>query len=271
MTRKLSHSPTMICVAVATLVTATSVVSWIVQADDSRTPEKVAKVDAASIEMRFKKQIQPLLKEFCVRCHNADEMMSGIRVDQLTGTLPDKRLFLWKDILQQLADEAMPPEDEAQPTAEQRQLLVAWIREGMAVARARNSDKNGTVRRLTVSQYRNTLQKLLQLDDDLTDVLPPDAVSKDGFVNNGQTLELSPLLVESYFDIAEKALDLCIVDEGSRPTIQNFRMDLGASINPKPLPDKLILGALSRLLKNDDFLVTELTPTKPFEDRKSVV
>jgi hypothetical protein len=255
----------MICVAVATLVTATSVVSWIVQADDSRTPEKVAKVDAASIEMRFKKQIQPLLKEFCVRCHNADEMMSGIRVDQLTGTLPDKRLFLWKDILQQLADEAMPPEDEAQPTAEQRQLLVAWIREGMAVARARNSDKNGTVRRLTVSQYRNTLQKLLQLDDDLTDVLPPDAVSKDGFVNNGQTLELSPLLVESYFDIAEKALDLCIVDEGSRPTIQNFRMDLGASINPKPLPDKLILGALSRLLKNDDFLVTELTPTKPFD------
>jgi hypothetical protein len=260
----------MISVAIATLITATSAVSWIARSEDSPVPEKSAeKKNTESkgllIETRFQKQIHPLLKKLCFRCHNADEMMSGIRVDRLTGKLPDKQLFLWKGILKQIDDEAMPPEDELQPTAEQRQLLVTWIREGMAFARSRNSDKNGTVRRLTVSQYRNTLKELLQLDDDLTDVLPPDAVSKDGFVNNGQTLELSPLLVESYFDIAEKALDLCIVDEGKKPDIQNFRMDFGESINPKFLPENLILGALSRLLKNEDFLVTELAPPKPFD------
>ena len=72
-------------------------------------------------------------------------------------------------------------------------------------------------------------------------------------------------LVEAYFEVAEEALDLCIVDEASKPVIQSFRVDLGAAINPDPLPEELILGANSRLLENADFLVTELTPAKPFD------
>jgi hypothetical protein len=222
-------------------------------------------VTAAANETTFEAQIQPLMQKFCVRCHNVDKMTSGIRVDQLNGALEDKQLFLWKDILKQVADEAMPPEDEPQPTAEQRRLLVEWISQALIAARTRNSQKNGSVRRLTVAQYRNTLRDLLGLEDDLTDVLPRDGISRDGFVNNGQTMQLSPLLVEAYFDVAEKALDLCIVDEQTKPAIQNFRMDLGAAINPEPSPDNLILGALSRLLKNDDFTVTELAPVKLFE------
>ena len=113
-------------------------------------------------------------------------------------------------------------------------------------------------------QYRNTLRDLLKLDEDLTGVLPPDGISKDGFANNAQTMVLSPLQAEAYFDIAEKGLDLCMVDERSRPVIQNFRMDLGRKINPAPCPDKLILGDSSALLDNADFMVTQLAPEKPF-------
>ena len=75
---------------------------------------------------------------------------------------------------------------------------------------------------------------------------------------------LSPLLLEAYFDIAEKALNRCLVDGDAKPVIQNFRMDLGQGINSDPLPETLILGAASRLLPNADFTVTELTPRKPF-------
>ena len=233
-----------------------------IDARANETPLAAAQEEAADA---FDDQIQPLFAQFCVRCHNADEMTSGIRVDHLTSEMEDQQLFLWKDILKQIDGEVMPPEDEPQPTAEQRQKLVEWIRTGMSAARSRQAEKNGSVRRLTVAQYQNTLQSLLGLEDELTEVLPPDAVSKDGFVNNGQTMLLSPLLVEAYFDIAEQALDLCIVDEDSQPTIQTFRMDLGSSINPEPCPDELVLGAFSKLLPNQDFMVTQLTPTKPFE------
>src|SRR4029079_5460131 len=139
---------------------------------------------------------------------------------------------LWKNILKQLDDEAMPPDDEPQPTAHERLALLEWIPRATKRAMSRNTQKNGSVRRLTVSQFRNTLRDLLRLDENLTDVLPPDGISKDGFGNNGQTLILSPLQVEAYFDIAERALDLCLVDEHARPVIQNFRMDLGRAINP---------------------------------------
>jgi hypothetical protein len=159
----------------------------------------------------------------------------------------------------------MPPEDEPQPTAEERKRLMEWIREALTQARSRKSEKNGSVRRLTVAQYRNTLRDLLGLEDNVADVLPADGVSKDGFLNNGQTMELSPLLIEAYFDVAEIALSRCIVDENTKPLIQNFRMDLGAGINPDPFPEELTLGALNHLLPNQDFVVTQLRTQKPFD------
>ena len=208
--------------------------------------------------------VQPLVKEFCIHCHNAETTKSGVRLDQLTADFPDNQLFLWKDVLAQISDEAMPPEDEKQPTVEQRQVLVRSIRDAMNVARARNNQKNGSVRRLTVSQYRNTLRSLLGIDEDLTDILPPDGISKDGFANNGQVLGLSPLQMEYYFEIAEQALRLSIVDERIKPIIQNFRVDIGKDLNTEPCKDNLILGANSLLLENSDFEVHELEPNKSF-------
>ena len=126
-------------------------------------------------------------------------------------------------------------------------------------------EKNGSFRRLTIAQYQRTLQDLLGIDDDFTSLLPPDAVSKDGFLNQEQTMVLSPLLLEAYFQVAERALDQCIVDPGSKPRIQKFRVDFGASINPRPCPDRLILGANSHLLKNSDFVVYQLKADKSFD------
>lgn len=204
------------------------------------------------------------LKDHCIGCHNADERESGIRVDHLDGTLPEPTIRLWEDIREQIDAEAMPPDDESQPTSQQRQRMVEWIDAALQRARARKEAVNGAVRRLTVEQYRNTLQSLFGIEDDFATVLPPDGVSKDGFTNDAATLSLSPLQVESWFSIAEQVIDAAIVDVNEPPAIQNFRMDLGADINPEPIQERLILGANNHLLQNADFLVTELTPEKPF-------
>ena len=158
----------------------------------------------------------------------------------------------------------MPPEGALQPGEAEKAQVVAWMEKGIAEARMRPTPRNGGARRLTVAQYRNTLRELLLLDDNLADNLPPDAVSKDGFLNNQETLALSPLLLEAYYDIAEKALERSIVDPQAKPTIQNFRLEFGTGINPAPLNEKLILGADSVLLNNADFQVSELKPDKPF-------
>lgn len=208
-----------------------------------------------------------MLQKHCLRCHNADDAKSGVRLDQLTAEPQDRQLAVLNGARKQLLDEAMPPADEVQPTALERQVLSDWIRDVLIAARKRETAKNGSIRRLTVPQYRHTLRDLLGLSEELTDSLPPDGISKDGFANNGSTLLLSPLLVEAYFTIAERAIEKCVVDESQPPAVQSFRMDFGAAINREPCPDNLILGANSLLLGNADFVVTQppLKKTFPFE------
>ncbi|MFN0055027.1 MAG: DUF1592 domain-containing protein [Planctomycetales bacterium] len=240
---------------------------WKTRGDDSATavPAASPSGDArATDQTLFQEQIQPLLTTYCVRCHNADTMKSGVRVDQLVAEPEDRQIPLLKGIAEQVDQESMPPDDEPQPSAAERRTLADWTRRAIHAAGSRVAPRNGLVRRLTVAQYRNTLRELLGLQEDLTDVLPPDTVSRDGFANNVQTLALAPLQVEAYFDIAQQALDRSLVDERTKPVIQHFRMDLGTAINPQPCPDKLILGANSELLQNADFVVTEVQAERPF-------
>lgn len=256
---------TQILRAFATIFVAAHLLMVVVVAQD--TAVKPLKPDPDDGAVTFREGIQPLLQKYCLRCHNVDNMKSGVRVDGLNGALEDRQLFLWKAIQKQIDEGAMPPVDEPQFTEAERIRIDDWVRKLLTVARSRPAPKNGAVRRLTVSQYRNTLRSLLDLNEDLAKVLPPDGISKDGFSNNSQGMTLSPLQIESYFDIAAQALDLCVVDESRKPTIQSFRVEIGKSKNANPCPDKLVLGANSFLLDNADVLVTELRPEKPFEYR----
>jgi mono/diheme cytochrome c family protein len=224
-----------------------------------------AAIDAQKAqEASFAQIVKPFFDQYCMSCHSSDVGTAGVRVDQLDAKMEDRHVQMWESIRHRVRDGSMPPKGLPQPSSAEQQRMVEWIGKGLAIARLRPAPKNGLVRRLTVSQYRNTLRELLGIDDDLTGGLPPDAVSKDGFLNNKDTLQLSPLLTESYFEIAEEALNRAIVDPKSKPSIQNFRVDLGASVNPSPIADRLVLGAGSTLLKNEDVLVTQLTPKKPF-------
>ncbi|MFN7841685.1 MAG: DUF1592 domain-containing protein, partial [Pirellula sp.] len=212
----------------------------------------------------FEAVAKPFLNKYCSQCHNADQRESGIRVDHLTGAMEESTLKLWDEIRKQVVAQEMPPSDESQPTAVERTQFENWLEGALELARSREVPRNGIVRRLTVAQFRNTLRDLLKIDDNLTDILPPDAVSKDGFTNNAAVMQLSPLQIESYFQIAERALQIALVEVKSTPTIQHFRMDLGRGINREPCPDSLILGANSLLLNNADFVVSEPHLEKPF-------
>ena len=240
-------------------------VAWTARSTQAQAADGAATtLETSALEASFEQNVKPFLKQNCVPCHNDDTRTSGVRVDHLDGALEDRHLRLWEVVRKRIVDRTMPPKGAPQPGGAERQRMAEWITQALDAARSRPTPKNGIVRRLTVSQYRNTLRELLLLGDDLTDALPPDAVSKDGFVNNAETLQLSPLLMEAYFEIAEEALDRSIFNPDSKPSIQNFRVDLGASINPEPLPGDLILGAGSLLLENQDYLVKQLTPSKTF-------
>ncbi len=222
-----------------------------------------SELTAAQLESQFRESVQPVLKRSCYRCHGAKKKKSGVRVDILDGSLEDKQLFLLKHVHKQLKEEAMPPEDERQPGIEERKVVIEWVAQALREGERKVRAKNGSVRRLTVAQYHNTLRDLLGVEDRLANALPADGVSKEGFRNNEDTLLLTPRMMETYFEIADKALDLCLVDETAKPRIQCFRVELGSGINKEPVPEKLQLEGPGLMTKTE-FRVREVPADKPF-------
>jgi len=219
--------------------------------------------EPTQLESQYRESVRPVLKKYCFRCHGPEKKKSEVRVDILDGSLQDKQLFLLKHVFKQLKEDSMPPKKANQPTAQERKVVLEWVSQVLLAGERKVRARNGSVRRLTVEQYHNTLQDLLGVEDHLAKALPADGISKEGFRNNQDTLLLMPQMMETYFEIAEKALNLCLVNETKRPRIQCFRVQLGSGINKKPTPDKLVLNG-PNLLPKADFLVRQVVPEKPF-------
>ena len=71
------------------------------------------------------------------------------------------------------------------------------------------------MRRLNRAEYQHTMTDLLGFEMDYSENLPADARSPEGFKNNGASLGMTALQVESYLKTARKALDFILV-EGER-------------------------------------------------------
>ena len=235
--------------------------SWAV-AGRAAEPSAVAAAEAALVA-EFA-TVQPILAASCSGCHDAETHESGVRLDDVAAFPVEASLPLWERLAKELGRGTMPPRDAPQPTAAEREQLVAWVGRGIELARSRPVPRHGSTRRLTVAQLGHTLQDLLGIDEDVTGGLPPDAVSRDGFTNQSSTMQVSALHVEAYLAAAQRGLDAALVDPDEPPRIQRVRVELGTGVNPAAATEPLILGHISQLLPNADVLVSEPALQKPF-------
>lgn len=228
-----------------------------------------AKVFLASSELGsdldYITHVQPLFEEYCIRCHGPDKQKAKVRIDTLDPDMlngPDGDE--WAHILDVINSGEMPEADEIQPTLEERRTLVSWLTDELYEAKEL---KKGTIapviRRLNKDQYTNTLQELLGIDIEFGKNLPPEALSEEGFQNNGEVLTMSSLLVEYYIQIARQALAKAIVTEAP-PEVHRFKVSFGQNI--RDTKGRFGLGYKSASLPYKDFL-TEALPIegKPFD------
>lgn len=170
----------------------------------------------------FKRDVLPLLKSHCVRCHGPKKQESRIRLDTLSTDLVKDRAAAeyWHEVLNVLNAGEMPPEDEKELTAEQRKILTTWVSAAIRKAIEAQRDTSGRVvlRRLNRVEYQNTMFDLLGLDMNYARDLPPDAISASGFRNEGRSLRMSALQLEYYLETARRALDKVIVT-GPEPKV----------------------------------------------------
>lgn len=159
----------------------------------------------------FKKVATPFINSYCFKCHSNKRQRGGINFQPALKTpgssASGKR---WKQAIANVKAHDMPPEDVKQPTEEERAKFIEAL--GMVKYLSPKDPGPFVIRRLTKTEYGNTLHDLLGVDPSVAADLP-DEVFGEGYLNS-----LSPLLSEQYLGIAKEVLDEILAPEGSPPT-----------------------------------------------------
>ena len=72
-------------------------------------------------------KVQKLLNKYCTDCHGAKKKKGDIRLHNIADLSKDFQSNLLNKIEQEIFLENMPPDDEDQPTDEERQQLFTWL------------------------------------------------------------------------------------------------------------------------------------------------
>lgn len=219
-------------------------------AHDARTAAK--EPDAEDV---YSQKVRPLLEQYCFQCHGTEKQKGKVRFDALNPDfIGGGDVEVWATALEMLEFEEMPPEKAGQPSAEEREVLMAWMRTSLrAAAEATEDERRGVIRRLNKAQYTNSLQDLLGLTINFGQVLPDDGKSEMGFTNNGEVLLASQLHLESYQAIARRGLEQAIV-VGEKPEPTHYRVGFGKGVGAGLVAGKTG-GYQSVPLATEDFFV----------------
>ena len=177
-------------------------------------------LDAEAIpagEPGHRSHVRVFFESYCIKCHGPDKSKGKITLHTLDGNLATGaggEMERWEKILDVLDFEEMPPEDEKQPTAAEREAVKAWIDQGMRdhVAKASDVESAPLARRLTNFEYQNTMRDLLGIDLELIKDLPQDPEKPYHFNNTAEFMLLGPEKLDRYMKTARRALASAIVD-----------------------------------------------------------
>ncbi|MGB7343310.1 MAG: DUF1592 domain-containing protein [Pirellulaceae bacterium] len=166
---------------------------------------------AITTTVHAKERTSAFLKTHCVRCHGSQNQKADRRFDTLPEQIKNlDDLQRYQEIVDQLNLASMPPENEPQPTAEERAAVVAHLTRQITVAHGELNSSGGhsVLRRLNSWEYRQTIGDLLGLNVDVWNPAEdfPAEVTVDGFDNNGAGLVTSGMLMDHYFVAAEEAI-----------------------------------------------------------------
>ena len=167
---------------------------------------------------------QQLVSTYCVTCHNARAKTGGLTLDDPALANVAAHADVWEKVIRKLRAGMMPPPGLPQPDEATRRDVVAWLESTLdRAATATPNPGAPLVHRLNRAEYANAIRDLLALDVDVASLLPPDD-SSSGFDNNADVLGVSPVLLESYLDAAERVSALALGDPQTPPAGELFRV-----------------------------------------------
>lgn len=173
----------------------------------------------------FQDTVQPILEQHCVPCHGPEKSKARLRLDQLDPNLQaGSDADWWMEVRAVIGNGEMPPPEESDLpffSQQERDQVIGWLTGEIRTASAlrRAATHPSSFRRLTAYEYNHALQDLLGLPWEFARDLPPEARSEDGFENSVENLHMSVSQLETYRDLARKALKRAAAPASQPPTL----------------------------------------------------
>jgi len=156
------------------------------------------------------KEAEGFLIDYCYDCHDSSMKKGRVDLETLNFDIGSDLLTAstWQDILDTVNSGEMPPKKKPQPTDKEKATFLAELSNTMVTARKIHAEDGGniTLRRLNQREYANTLEALIGVRPNVTE-LPSDA-KDDTFDTIGSGLFMSSGQFEQYLKIAKNALEL---------------------------------------------------------------
>jgi hypothetical protein len=167
--------------------------------------------DGIMLARTFTVSVRPFLENHCLACHGEESPEAELTLSEFAASTDVIEQFgTWELVLERLELEEMPPADaERQPTAEERQAVIEWIRAVRDFEAQRNAGDPGRVlaRRLSNAEYNYTIRDLTGVDIRPTKEFPVDPANEAGFDNSGESLAMTPALLTKYLDAARRVAE----------------------------------------------------------------
>lgn len=165
----------------------------------------------------YDQKILPILKAKCFSCHEGDASDGELDLSRYAdGMVAFEKIDVWDRVGKRVRLKEMPPEGSPQLNDPEKAVVHRWLDakpESQDCAKLATDETTswyrGVVmsRRLTRTEYLNTIRSLTGLKVGKQFSLPSDGAGGEGFDTNGDSLFTSPIHVEQFLAIAGDLVD----------------------------------------------------------------
>jgi hypothetical protein len=157
------------------------------------------------LDRQFEQTVRPYVTKYCVGCHSGPSAAAQFDLKSYTTLSSVAQDFpRWEAVMGRLNAKEMPPKPMPAPPAEATQQVIEWIQAVRTDQVKKSAGDPGLVlaRRLSNAEYNNTVRDLTGWDMQVTKEFPIDPANQAGFDNTGESLSMSPALLNKYLQAA---------------------------------------------------------------------
>jgi hypothetical protein len=151
-----------------------------------------------------------LVQKYCITCHSTRLKTGGLALEGMNPADAAAHAEVWEKVVMKLRGGMMPPQGMPRPDEATLEAFASTLERTLdRAASAQVNPGHKPVHRLNRTEYGNAIRDLLDLQVDVTDLLPADDESH-GFDNIAGVLRVSPSLLEQYLQAARRVSSLAV-------------------------------------------------------------